>query len=138
MSMVASPPDGYAQLGWRRIGATAAAFCLAPALLGALIVLAAKLLGPSILGPNHLRTEGMATFAMISPLIGAPIWTVVALGSAGLMRLGSYGWLPAALLGAAAFGVLSRTGIGDISLPFGAVSVLLFRMALALQRPAAV
>ncbi len=113
MSMMASFPGGLRRIGWLRIGLTAAAFSL------------------------HLRMEGLATFALVSPLMSVPIWTVIALGSVALLKLQSFGWLPAAVLGIAVFGVLSRTDIGPISLPFGAASALLYRMALALQRPEA-
>jgi hypothetical protein len=138
MSMIGSDPDGLALIGWRRLGLTALGFCLAPAVVGGLVLAVAHLLGPDILGVNHLRAEGLAVFAFLSPLVGVPIWAMIALGSAWLLRVRSYGWLSAALLGAAAFGVLSRTEIGNISLPFGAVSALLYRMALALQRPEAI
>ncbi len=83
MSMMASFPNGLQRLGWLRIGLTAAAFCLAPAVTGALILLAAELLGPGILGDNHLRAQGMATFALVSPLMSVPIWTAIALGTVG-------------------------------------------------------
>lgn len=133
--MFASFPDGLQRLGWWRIGLTAAAFCLAPAVAGGLILLATLVLGPGILGSGHLRAEGLAVFAFVSPLMSLPIWAAIALGSAGLLKLNSLGWLPAAVLGIVAFGMLSRTDIGPISLPFGAASAILYRMALALQRP---
>lgn len=133
--MFASFPDGLQRLGWWRIGLTAAAFCLAPAVAGGLILLATLVLGPGILGSSHLRAEGLAVFAFVSPLMSLPIWAAIALGSAGLLKLNSLGWLPAAVLGIVAFGMLSRTDIGPISLPFGAASAILYRMALALQRP---
>ncbi|MEZ5796609.1 MAG: hypothetical protein R3D63_03440 [Paracoccaceae bacterium] len=135
MSMLRSPPDGLQQLGWLRLALTGLAFCLAPAVTGALIMATVGLFGSEILGQNSLHLQGMATFAMVSPLIGLPIWAMIVLASAMLMKFGSYGWLPAAVVGMLAFGVLSRTGIGSISMAFGAVSVLMFRMALALQRP---
>lgn len=135
MSMMASFPGGFARLGWWRIGLTAAAFSLAPAVTGGMVVLATQVFGPGVLGANHLHGEGIATAALVSPLVSLPIWAVIALGSAALLRLNSFGWLPAAVLGIATFGVLARTGIGPISLPFGAASALLYRMALALQRP---
>ncbi len=137
MSMMASFPGGLRRIGWLRIGLTAAAFSLTPAVAGALVLLVAHVLGPEILGVRHLRMEGLATFALVSPLMSVPIWTVIALGSVALLKLQSFGWLPAAVLGIAVFGVLSRTDIGPISLPFGAASALLYRMALALQRPEA-
>lgn len=138
MSMIGSDPDGLARIGWLRLCLTGLAFCLAPAVAGALVLVAARLLGPDFLGVNHLRAQGMAIFALVSPLFGMPIWAVVVLGSAGLLKVHSFGWLTAALLGIAAFGILARTEIGSISLPFGAVSALLYRMALALQRPEAI
>jgi hypothetical protein len=137
MSMIASFPDGLRRLGLWRIGLTASAFCLAPAVVGGLILLATMVLGPGILGINHLRAEGLAVFALVSPLMSLPIWAAIALGSAGLLKVTSFGWLPAAVLGVVAFGMLSRTEIGPISLPFGAASAVLYRMALALQRPEA-
>lgn len=135
MSMIESYPGGLQRIGWRRMFLTALVFCLAPVVAGALVVMAAYVLGPQVLGEQHLRLEGLAVFAMLSPLVGAPIWAVVGLGSVALLKVQHFGWLPAALLGMAAFGVLSRTEIGPISLPFGAASALLYRMALALQRP---
>ena len=90
-------------------------------------------------GPGkRTLAEGLATAALVSPLVGAPIWAMITLASAVLLRLRAFGWLPVALLGMATFGALTRTEIGSISLPFGAVSALLFRMALALQRPEAI
>lgn len=135
MSLLASMPGGLGQIGARRLCLTGAAFCLAPALVGGLVLAVAALLGPQILGVGHLRTQGLATFALVSPLIGAPIWGLVVLGSALLLRAGLFGSLPAAGLGLLAFAVLARTEVGLASLPFGAASVLLYRMALALQRP---
>ena len=89
-------------------------------------------------GARDILAEGLATAALVSPLVGAPIWAMITLASAVLLRLRAFGWLPVALLGMATFGALTRTEIGSISLPFGAVSALLFRMALALQRPEAI
>ena len=133
MSLLTSPPDGLRQIGWRRIVATALVFGLAPALIGA-IALAAIMLT----GAGSLRAEGLATFAMISPLVGLPLWGAIAAGAFWLLRMGSFGWLPAALLGGLVFGVLMRAGLSSIVLPVGALSALLYRMALALQRPEAI
>ncbi|MBP9184040.1 MAG: hypothetical protein KBF78_12975 [Fuscovulum sp.] len=135
MSLVASMPGGLGQIGIRRLCLTGAAFCLAPALVGGLVLAVAAVLGPHVLGVGHLRTQGLATFALVSPLVGGPIWGLVVLGSALLLRAGLFGSLPAAGLGLVAFAVLTRTEVGLASLPFGAASVLLYRMALALQRP---
>ncbi|MFM7446717.1 MAG: hypothetical protein ACKO2N_22970 [Tabrizicola sp.] len=137
MSLVASFPDGLAILGWRRLILTAAAFAITPALMGALLLLLAHLFGPGFLGVNPLQMEGFATFAAISPMITLPMWAVIAVGSAGLLKTGFLGSLPAAVLGCLAFGLLARTEIGLIAMPFGAVSALLYRMALSLQRPEA-
>ena len=138
MSLLWSPPDGLAQIGWRRIGLTALAFCLVPAVLGAAIVLLTRVTGPRLLGQDHLWVEGVATLAMISPLVMAPIWAIVAFATAALLRLGRYGWLATATLGLLAFLPMARTEVGTICLPFGATAVLLYRMALALQRPEAI
>ena len=139
MSLLRSPAHGGAGLGWRRITVTALVFCLAPALLGALIVGAVQLFGSGILGAGHLRIEGIAGFAMISPLLTAPVWGMIALAASQLAQAGWFGSLPTALLGAAAYGVLAwTTGLGLVLPVFGAVSALLYRMALALQRPEAV
>ena len=133
MSLLTSPPDGLRQIGWRRIVLTALAFCLAPALVGA-VALAAIMLS----GRGSLQAEGLATFALFSPMVGAPIWGAIAAGAAWLLRRGSFGWLPAALLGGLVFGILMRAGLSGIVLPVGAASALLYRMALALQRPEAI
>ena len=133
MSLLTSPPDGLRQIGWRRIVLTALAFCFAPALIGA-VALAAIALS----GMGSLQAEGLATFALISPLVGVPIWGAIAAGAFWLLRRGSFGWLPAALLGGLVFGVLMRAGLSGIVLPVGAASALLYRMALALQRPEAI
>jgi len=133
MSVLTSPPDGFRQIGWRRLVVTALAFCLAPAAVGA-VALAAIMLS----GAGSLQAEGLATFALISPLVGVPIWGAIAAGAFWLLRMGSFGWLPAALLGGLVFGVLMRAGLGGVVLPVGAVSALLYRMALALQRPEAI
>ena len=139
MSLLASPTGDHAPVGWRRISLTALAFCLAPAAIGALVVLTALVFGPTILGLDHRRVEGIATFAMISPLLTGPVWALIGLGAAWLLRHGWYGSLPAAALGAAAYGGMARIGdLGDLFFVFGAVSGLLYRMALALQRPEAV
>ena len=141
MSLLSSPKGDHAPVGWRRITVTAVVFCLVPAVLGALLVLAAWVFGAEILGLDHHRVEGIATFAMVSPLITGPVWALIGLGAAWLLREGWFGSLPSALLGAAAYGGMARIGdLGDISFMFmfGAVSGLLYRMALALQRPEAV
>ena len=130
MSVLTSPPDGFRQIGWRRLVLTALAFCLAPAAVGAVALVAIMLSGA-----GSLQAEGLATFALISPLVGVPIWGAIAAGAFWLLRMGSFGWLPAALLGGLVFGVLMRAGI---VLPVGAASALLYRMALALQRPEAI
>ncbi len=137
MSLIASFPGGLQKLGLRRIGLTALAFCLAPAVGGA-VVLGLRMLaawGGAAQGAD--LTEGLATFALISPLMGVPIWSLIAVTSAMLLRWERFGWLPAAVLGAAAFSILMRTEFGLLSLPFGAVLGMLYRMALALQRPEA-
>lgn len=73
----------------------------------------------------------------MSPLVGLPIWTMMAIGAALLLQKNRFGTLPAAILGAALFAALARTDIGWIGVPFGVASGLLYRMALALQRPEA-
>jgi|GEM_PF-1883762 len=139
MSLLSSPAQGHLVLGWRRIAGTALVFCLLPALVGAGMVLATLVFGPEVLGREYLRVEGLATFAMISPLLTGPVWAVIGLGSAYLLRAGWFGSFPAALLGAAAYGVVAwMGGLGPFLLGFGAVSALIYRMALALQRPEAV
>ncbi|MFZ1468851.1 MAG: hypothetical protein WAT09_07700 [Paracoccaceae bacterium] len=138
MSLLTSAPNGLGLLGWRRIALTALAFCLAPAVAGLLILVILQVFGPTALGPDPLRNEGMATFALVSPLIVAPVWAMIGLGAAWLLKRGWFGWLSSAALGLLAFAVLARTEIGLISLPFGVVSGVLFRMALALQRPLAI
>ena len=139
MSLLTSPAQGYLVLGWRRIAGTASVFCLLPALVGAGIVLAVLVFGSGILGHDRLRIEGFATFAMISPVLTGPVWAVIGLGSVYLLKLGWFGSFPAALLGAAAYGVVAWMGdLGPFLLGFGAVSALIYRMALALQRPEAV
>lgn len=137
MSLISSFPKGLEIVGWRRLLLTAAAFALAPAVMGGILLLITHFAGPEVWGANALQKEGFATFAAVSPLMSLPIWIGIALGSAGLLKRGYFGSLPAALLGAAAFGILARTEIGFIGAPFGAVSVLLYRMALSLQRPEA-
>jgi hypothetical protein len=139
MSLLSSPEAGHAVLGWRRIAVTAAVFCLLPALVGAGLVLASLVFGQEILGQDYLRVEGFATFAMISPLLTGPVWAVIGLGAAYLLKLGWFGSLPAAALGAAAYGMVAWMGdLGPFLVGFGAVSALIYRMALALQRPEAV
>jgi hypothetical protein len=138
MSLLVSPPDGLSLLGWRRVALTALVFSLAPALVGGAALLVALLVETLGLANFALQTEGMATFALVTPLFTAPIWSIIALATWSLLRQGWFGWLPAALMGALAFAVLMRTEIGSISLPFGAASALLYRMALALQRPEAI
>jgi hypothetical protein len=137
MSLLSSFPGGMAALGWRRLFLTALAFVLAPVLVGAAAYSVATLLGPAVLGGGYLRTLGMATLAFVSPLFGLPIWAMMALGAGLLLKVDRFGALPAALLGTLLFASLVRTDIGLIGLPFGAVSGLLYRMALALQRPEA-
>ena len=138
MSLLTSPPDGLALLGWRRVVVTALVFALAPAVVGGAVLLAVWLVETLGLLDVALQTEGIATFALVTPLFTAPIWAIIALATWVLLRQGWFGWLPAALIGALAFAVLMRTEIGSISLPFGAASALLYRMALALQRPEAI
>lgn len=133
MSLLTSPADGLRQIGWRRIVVTALAFCLAPAAIGG-----AALAAIMLTGIGSLQAEGLATFALISPLVGLPIWGAIAAGAFWLLRRGSFGWLPAALLGGLVFGVLMRAGLSSIVLPVGALSALLYRMALGLQRPEAI
>lgn len=139
MSLLTSPKGGYAAIGWRRIVVTALAFCLLPALVGAVIILATQVFGPEILGQGHLRIEGLATFAIITPLMTGPVWAMIGLGAAYLLNAGWFGSFPAALLGVAAYGAVAWSGgLGPFLLGFGAVSALIYRMALALQRPDAV
>lgn len=138
MSLLTSPPDGLQQLGWRRIVLTALAFCLAPAVIGGIGLAAVRLFDLGGTAEGAFRAEMLTTLALISPLIGVPVWAAIAAGTWWLLRRGSYGWLPAALLGCLAFGVLMRAGLDSLILPIGAVSALLYRMALALQRPDAV
>ncbi len=135
--MIRSFPGGLDIIGWRRLFLTALAFMLAPVLVGGVVLLAAHFLGTAILGENALRTQGHATFAVISPFVGLPIWVMMALGAGCLLKVNRFGALPAALLGTAVFAALARTDIGWIGLPFGAVSGILYRMALTLQRPEA-
>ena len=137
MSLLASPPDGLAQLGWRRVVLTALIFCLVPAVMGGGLLLI-SLLFQGVQPGDTLGMRGIAVFAIVTPLFTAPIWAMIALASVVLLRIGRFGWLSAALVGLLAFGVLARTEIGSISLLFGAASTLLYRMALALQRPEAI
>ena len=138
MSLLTSPPDGLALLGWRRIVLTALTFCLAPAILGGVALLIIWLLGPEVLGQHALRAELLATLAAVSPLIGLPVWASIAAGTWWLLRRGSFGWLPAAIMGTLPFLVLTRAGTNPAILPFGVAAVLVYRMALALQQPEAV
>ncbi len=138
MSLLASPPDGLVLLGWRRVALTALVFCLAPAVVGGAAMLLSLLVEGVGVATIALQTEGLALFAILTPMFTAPIWAMIGLVTLGLLRLRWFGWLPAALMGGLAFAVLARTEIGSISLPFGVASALAFRMALALQRPEAI
>jgi hypothetical protein len=132
MSILTSPPDGLAQLGWKRIVLTALAFALAPAVLGLAALVVVRVLGAG------LQSEMAATLAAISPLVGLPAWATMATGAWWLLRRGSFGWLPAALLGLLPAAVLMRAGLGPLILPAGIAAALIYRMALALQRPDAI
>lgn len=137
MSLLSSFPGGMAALGWLRLLLTALAFVLAPVVIGAVAYGYASILGQDGLGPAHLRILGLATLAFMSPLVGLPIWIMMALGAALLLKRNRFGTLQAALLGAVVFAVLARTDIGWIGVPFGVASGMLYRIALALQRPEA-
>ncbi|GAB1364395.1 hypothetical protein MASR1M32_36310 [Rhodobacter sp.] len=90
MSLLTSPPDGLQQLGWRRIVLTALAFCLAPAVIGGIGLAAVRLFDLGGTAEAAFRAEMLTTLALISPLIGVPVWAAIAAGTWWLLRRGSY------------------------------------------------
>ena len=137
MSLLASAPDGLAEVGWKRLAAVTLAFCLAPAALGAAGLGIVHLLGPERLGDGFLAWGALTTLAAASPLITWPVWAVIGGGAAWLLHRGGYGALSAVLLGGATGGLAATVIDQPLAAPLGAVLATLHRFTLALLRPMA-
>lgn len=127
MSLLASPPQE--RTPWRHlILAMLAALALPPVLGGAL-------LGLSTLWGGGAALSFGAMMLLLSPLLAGAGMIMVLPFASLLIRLGWFGYLPAALIG---FGIGAAVGIlasFPLAAPFGLCSLLILRAVLGRLRP---
>lgn len=125
MSLLRSP--FVERTPWRALILSAAGALVLPAALGAIVFGANKFaawIGQDLDG-NRAISGGL--LLMVSPLLGLAAMILALPLSSALIRAGLFGWLPAALVGAALGGFLAALIGYGTALPFGIAVMLMMR-----------
>lgn len=127
MSLLASPPQD--RTPWRHlILAMLAALAIPPAI-------GATLMGLALLSGGGQPLQFSAMMLVLSPLLAGAGMVLVLPFASLLIRLGWFGYLPAALLGLGVGAAVGLLASYPMATPFGLCSLLILRAILGRLRP---
>ncbi|NEX47236.1 hypothetical protein [Pseudotabrizicola algicola] len=133
MSLIYSPEQ--LQTPWRDLLTAAVVAVLLPAATGVLCLGLLRLAGPALPPAQGLALWVTGTALMLSPLLSLA-GMILALPVASLLiRLGWFGWLPAAATGLAIGGAIGAMADFAPSAVSGAMILLILRAVLGILRP---
>ncbi|MEF3047305.1 hypothetical protein [Pseudotabrizicola sp. L79] len=136
MSLIHSVPQQ--KTPWRDLLTAAFAALVLPALLGAVMLGVFYLIGAKLPGDSGLLLWAGGMMLLLSPMLAAAGMVLAVPVASLLLRLGWFGWAPAAVTGLSIGAVMAGMLSYELAAPFGMGSLLILRAVLGRLRPMAV
>lgn len=133
MSLILSRPQN--ETPWREVLTSALAAWLLPGAVGMLLLLAFTVVGTYLPEMAALSLWAGGTLLMLSPFVSFAGMMLAVPFAVLLIRLGWFGWVPAAATGLSVGAVLGAMMEYALAAPFGAAALLIFRATLGVLRP---